>query len=103
VKAALYGAFVVAQDGNWDDGHMDWDDGWWIVMMLGMLVFLALVVVGIVWLVHSLQDGGRPRWRGEPTPLELLDRRLAEGAISVEEYEQRRSVLLGSSGKESGG
>lgn len=103
MKAALYGAFVVAQDSGWDDGHMDWDDGWWIVMMIGMLLFLALVVVGIVWLVHSLQGGPGPRGAGEPTPLEILDRRLAAGEISVEEYEQRRQVLLGSSGKQGGG
>jgi putative membrane protein len=77
----------------WDtNGHMG--GGWWIVMMLWMVLFWGAVIFGIVWLVR----GGSPAsWRAgrNETPLEILDRRFAEGAISVEEYDQRRETITG--------
>jgi putative membrane protein len=76
-------------------GHMD--SGWWVVMMIGMVLFWALVVVAIVWLVRNLAPGERAARREAP-PMELLDRRLAEGSISVDEYEERRRILLRSRG-----
>jgi len=92
------GTFAVAPvlaDGFGD--HMG--DGWWVVMMIGMLLFWALVALAVVWAVRGLaghsQGGG-----GGATALELLDRRLADGSISVEEYEQRRRLLLGEQGQE---
>jgi putative membrane protein len=75
------------------DGHHDWGGGWWIVMMLGMLIFWGVVIVGGVWLVRDLA-GRRPRRGEDPAALEILDRRLAEGAISIEEYGERRRALL---------
>lgn len=94
-------AFVLAQCG-WGD-HMDWDGGWW-VMMVGMLIFWALVVVGIVWLVRELSGRGG-RAGQEPSALDLLDRRLADGTISPEDYRERRAILTGTgpSGESSGG
>lgn len=56
---------------------------WWIVW-----VVLIAVLVYAVW--------GRPgRDRGKPreTPLEVLQRRLAQGEIDIEQYEQRKAVL----------
>jgi len=73
------------------DGHHDWDGPWWWAMGIGMLLFAILVIVAGAWLVREL--AGR-RNEADPTPLDLLDRRLAEGAISVEEYEQRRRALV---------
>ena len=61
--------------------------GWWIVMMLGMAIFWGVVITLVVWLVRS---GTRPR--SQP-PEEILRQRLADGSISVEEYEQRRAAL----------
>ena len=81
-------------DVDWD-GHMDMDGGWWIVMMLGMVLFWALVIVGVVWVVRELGRSQRHD-RAEPDALAVLDRRLAEGAISTEEYMERRDVLTGS-------
>jgi uncharacterized membrane protein len=43
-------------------------------------------------LAHQRHEEG-----GGPTPLDVLDRRLADGSISMEDYEQRRRVLLGNS------
>lgn len=65
--------------------------GLMIAMMLGMVLFWGLVVVGVVWL---LREGiGRDRHRPDSDPLAILERRLAEGQISMEEYEQRKKTL----------
>jgi putative membrane protein len=90
---------VLADNGD----HMDWDDGWWVVMMIGMVIFWALVVLGIVWLVREF-SGNRGLGLGlggrrESEPLELLDRRLAEGTISPDDYRERREILTGSSSR----
>lgn len=67
--------------------------GWMIVMMLGMVIFWGLVIVAIVWLLREAIR--RDQDRTGTDPLGTLDSRLAEGQISVEEYEQRRRVLTG--------
>ncbi len=85
------GAFFVIADNR--DMH-DVGAGWWIVMMLGMLIFWGLVIAGVVWLVRELP--GRRADRESERPLDVLQRRLAEGDISVEEYERRREILDGS-------
>lgn len=65
-------------------------------MMLAMVVFWALVIVGVVWLVRGgIGDGRRSTAKSAS---ELLDERLPSGEISVEEYEQRRRALQGESG-----
>lgn len=86
-------AFLLA-DSDW--GHMD--GGWWVVMAIGMVLFWALVIVGLVWLVRELT--GRRGLRSRQDPLELLDRRLAEGTISPEDYRERREILRGSAPRE---
>ena len=78
------------------EGHHDWGGGWWIVMAGGMLVFWALVIAGGIWLVRELsanrRSGERPG--NDPGAVEILARRLAEGAISIEEYSERRRALI---------
>jgi putative membrane protein len=76
---------------TWGMHDNDIGTGWMIVMMLGMVVFWGLVIVGIVWLLREAIGRGHQATSGDP--LGILDRRLAEGQISVEEYEQRRRVL----------
>ena len=69
--------------------------GWWIFMSLGMVAFWAAVIYLVVWLVR----GAPPARRQQPTeptietPLALLQRRLAAGEISIDEYNERRQVL----------
>jgi putative membrane protein len=81
---------------DWD--HMDWGAGGWILMAIGMALFWGLLIFGAVWLVRTLNapapHAGAP---AQPSALEILDRGLAEGTVSVEEYEQRRRLLTGSS------
>jgi putative membrane protein len=66
----------------------DWGAGSWVAMMIGMLIFWALLIVGVVWVIHEV--GGD---RSSMQPLEVLKRRLAEGEISADEYERRRTLL----------
>jgi putative membrane protein len=79
----------VLADMGWD--HMD--GGWWVVMMIGMAVFWILVIVLIVWLARGGLDNLRAGGSEEPTPIQILDRRFAEGSISADEYKERREVL----------
>ena len=78
-----------------DWGHMD--GGGWVFMGFGMLIFWALVIFGIVWLVRTLSDRRPPGAgrSGEPSALDVLDRKLAEGTVSVEDYRERRQLLTG--------
>jgi hypothetical protein len=71
---------------TWSMHDGDVGVGWMIVMMLGMAVFWAAVILGILWVVRD---------RRHDDPVAILDRRLAEGRLSTEEYEQRRKLLQG--------
>jgi putative membrane protein len=86
---------VLLADNNWDM-HGDVSTGWMIVMMILMVLFWAAVILGIVWLVRGASGGGW-HWGGErkETPSEILERRFAEGAISVQDYHERRNVIAG--------
>lgn len=64
-------------------------------MMIFMVLFWGAVVFGIVWLArgvtHDRRIPGRPPAR--ESPLDILERRFAEGTIDEEEYRARREVL----------
>ena len=62
--------------------------GWWIVMVVGM----GVVIFVAFWLVRGASQGGSDRTTD--TALDVLQRRFAEGTISVEDYEQRRQLLV---------
>ncbi len=85
-------ALLVAD--TWGMHDSDIGTGWWIVMMLGMVLFWGLVILGVIWLVREM---GSPHHRGSAPddPLAILDRRFAEGDITVKEYQQRRKILTG--------
>ena len=71
--------------------------GWWIVMMIGMVLFWGAVLLGIAWMVRNVAWGGaapRDTVAGRESPVEILERRFAEGAITPEDYRARREVLL---------
>lgn len=88
---------------HWSGG---WGVGTWLLMGFGMLIFWALVVALIVWIVRS--TGGH---RSSPTgripaddtgipphsrAQDILDERYARGEISDEEYRARRNTLASS-------
>lgn len=65
--------------------------GWMIAMMIGIVLFWGLVVVGVIWLLREAI--GRGHHGPGNDPLAILDRRLAEGQLSIDDYEQRRKTL----------
>jgi len=70
-----------------DNDHMS--GGWWWVMGIGWLIFLAIVVtVGIV-LARSLSS----RDRGSRSAQDILADRFARGEIDEDEYRKRRDAL----------
>jgi putative membrane protein len=69
------------------DGHMD--GGWWWVMGIGWLIFLAVVIgVAVVVLRHYGGSGVPAR-----SALHVLDERFARGEIDEDEYRKRRDAL----------
>ena len=56
---------------------------WWLFWIAIIVVFFSLLTP-----VPKQQAGTRG------TPLDILQRRLAIGEISTEEYERRRAILL---------
>lgn len=79
-------------------GDVGW--GWMIGMMIVMVLFWGAIIFGAIWLIRATV-GGRPEERRE-SPTELLERRFAEGAISVEDYRARRKVLVNGSTEANG-
>jgi putative membrane protein len=64
--------------------------GGWI---LAGPLFWILLIVGILLLVRGRSGG--PPWTGggQETGIDVLERRFAEGELSLEQYRERRSVL----------
>ncbi len=81
---------LLADIGSGGHGHMNWDGGWWV----GMVLVGGLVILGIVWAVREF---ARPRARRDAASnsdaAAILDRRLASGELSPEEYRERRATL----------
>jgi len=78
-------------------GHM-WDGGWhgWFFGPIMMIVFIALIVAAVVFLVRVLGGHGQAATPYAPpgkTPLDILKERFAKGEIDKTEFEERRRVL----------
>jgi putative membrane protein len=80
--------------------HGDIGTGWWIVMMIGMVFFWGAIILGVVWLIRSGFDSRQGPGRESPT--EILDRRFAEGVITLEDYRARRNILVNGSAETNG-
>jgi putative membrane protein len=89
----MIGTLTLLADSDWNSHMGNWGAGWWILMAAMMVVFWGLVILGVVWLIRSSAPGHHHTHSG--SALELLDRRLAQGEISPEEYRERRDVLRG--------
>ncbi|MFV0458339.1 MAG: SHOCT domain-containing protein [Actinomycetales bacterium] len=64
--------------------------GWmWLAVLVGVAAFWGVIVLLLRELIRGPQRSQTPP---EP-PLAVLDRRLANGEISVEEYLQARRAL----------
>lgn len=77
----------------WDDGDHMGGGGWWWVMGIGWLVFLALIVAVVIFVVRQSADRGQ---RGPSLGAEdVLADRFARGEIDEDEYRRRRDALRG--------
>jgi putative membrane protein len=86
---------------DWWGMHGDVGAGWMVLMMTLMVLFWGAVLVGLVWLVRGAARGWTAPTEtrgGTRSPLEILERRFAEGAITVEDYRERRRVLANGEG-----
>ncbi len=85
-----------------DSWGMHGSGGWWILGAVVMLLFMGTMM----WMMmRGMGHGSSPPTDTAGTPpsaLEILDRRFAQGEISVEEYSERREILAGG-GSESNG
>ena len=93
----MLGLIPLAQYRMYQD-HMD--DGWGWGMGALMFIALVAVVVLVVWVVrstgphhaHHASPAG-PAGAASETPAQILDRRLAQGDISPEDYQARAAIL----------
>ncbi len=60
--------------------------------MIWMVILWVGIVLGIAWLIRA---GSRRKPTPDQGAIGVLDRRLAEGAISVDEYRERKTMLTG--------
>jgi uncharacterized membrane protein len=77
--------------------------GWWIVGAAMMVLFMG----GMMWMMMRGMGGGSSSAPSESRgttqrPVEILERRFAEGAISIEEYQARREALVNGSAGSNG-
>ena len=61
------------------------------MMLVGTLLVLALVIAGVMLLVRVFRT--RAGAAGH-TPLTILQERFARGELDIEEYQQRRNILV---------
>ena len=101
---------IIPLAANWGMHDGDTGAGWLIVMVPMMLLMMG----GMMWMMMrgmggssspgSSSPGERPATKSAATtesPLEILERRFAEGEISMEEYHARRAALLNRAAEES--
>ncbi len=91
----MYIAQTIPLADTWMHGGWGW--GWMTLMMVVMVLFWGAVIFGIFWFIRGTARGD---WTAAETPVnkerpvEILERRFAEGAITAEEYRARREVLV---------
>lgn len=82
---------------DWDNGdnygHMD--NGWGIVMLLGMLGTWVLIAIAVVWIVRMTQATHPPSspHQSAANAEQILAERLARGEIDADEYKSRMTAL----------
>ncbi len=74
------------------DSHDGWDmgNGWWIVMMVMMVLFWGAIIAVVVWGIRQF-TGDR---RQDRSALDIARERLARGEITKEEFDRIRGDLV---------
>jgi putative membrane protein len=73
--------------------HPMWWWGWGLGLMAMMLLFWALVIVGLIVGIRWLLDRGKER-KSDPA-IEILRQRYARGEINKDEFEAKKKDLGG--------
>ena len=77
-------------------GDVGW--GWMTLTMILTVLFWGAIAFGVVWLVRGASGGSSASTTTPvetPNAMEILQRRFAEGSITVDEYRTRRAILRG--------
>lgn len=70
---------------NWD--YQGMGGGWWVLMLIGMVIFWSILVFGVVALVRHNHSGPViPHAGGDDKAVGILRERLARGEITPEEF-----------------
>jgi putative membrane protein len=72
---------------HWGDYGWGMGFGW-----LFMIIFWALVILGVVYIFKMISERSRLAEKGE-TALDILKKRYAKGEISKEEFEKMKNDL----------
>ncbi len=94
---AIFGLLVGGFGGGWGmmgSGMMGGFGWWWLLPVLAIL-FLALIIWAIVMLMRGLSQPGhsQPEYGSPDSALEILKQRYAKGEINKEEYEEKKKDL----------
>jgi putative membrane protein len=76
---------------------MHWDYGWGMGFGFGLftiIIFLALLILGIVYLVKMIA-GSPKKGDKEETAIDVLKKRYAKGEISKEEFDKIKDDISG--------
>ncbi|MEP7282773.1 MAG: SHOCT domain-containing protein [Rubrivivax sp.] len=77
--------------------NMFYDGGYFMGGMHGLWWIFWVVLIGVLVFYGWGRPGGQRR-RPLESPLEVLQRRLANGEITPDEYQKRKALLDGGSG-----
>lgn len=79
---------------GWYYGGMGW--GGWLLMILAMLAFWALVVYAVITIFRGTRRSGASPSTDQRDSMRILDERFARGEIDEDEYHTRSIVLRAS-------
>ncbi len=77
-------------------GYYGYGSEWGYMGIFGwlfMIVFWALIIVGIVALVRAISGNDTGHHRGGNSPLDILKERYAKGEIDRKEFEAKKKDL----------
>ena len=73
---------------------------WWMPFFgMGMMLFMVVIVGLVVWGIAILTTVRRDRLDIGETPTGILDKRLARGEVSSEQFQELQELLRVSDGR----
>lgn len=61
---------------------------------LMMILFWGGMILAVVFVIRSIQGGGRDRQPTEKSPLDILNERFARGEIDKEEFQEKKRLIV---------